>query len=44
MLYRQDLQLLYSNFPKVASKGVIKKNAANNKKAALGKKLNSIEK
>jgi len=33
-----------STVDKVASKGVITKNAANNKKAALGKKLNSIEK
>jgi small subunit ribosomal protein S20 len=33
-----------STVDKVASKGVIKKNAANNKKSALGKKLNSIEK
>ena len=33
-----------STVDKVASKGIIKKNAANNKKAALGKKLNSIEK
>ena len=33
-----------STVDKVASKGVINKNAANNKKAALGKKLNSIEK
>ena len=32
-----------STVDKVASKGVITKNAANNKKAALGKKLNSIE-
>jgi len=32
-----------STVDKVASKGVINKNAANNKKAALGKKLNSIE-
>ena len=33
-----------STVDKVASKGIIKKNTANNKKAALGKKLNSIEK
>jgi small subunit ribosomal protein S20 len=33
-----------STVDKVASKGIIKKNAANNKKATLGKKLNSIAK